>query len=362
MRKPQKPLQMEATKMYIKKSNQLSLIGKFFLPFGGKLNANNRWIILSEMIPWDKFEDDYAKNFKPTNRGEVALPVRVALGALIIQTKLQLVDADVPQMIMENPYLQFFLGFERFESHEPPFHSSMMTHFRKRITPEMMMEINEDIVKAELAKQQENSDDNDSDTDGGNEQSGHHYTIEDIEAGKVKSEEVKHRGKLILDATCAPSDIKYPTDLHLLNSAREKLETMIDQLHSPDVGIKKKPRTYCIKARKSYLRVEKLRRKPKKKLKRAIREQLGYVFRDLSYIHLYLKDSSRASLLSKRQLKELETIKKVYSQQKYMYDNKTHSVPDRITSIQQPHVRPIVRGKAGSNVEFGCKITTSVID
>lgn len=264
MQKPQKPLQMEATKMYNKKSNQLTLIDDFFLPFEGKLNANNRWIILSEMIPWDKFEDEYAKNFKPTNRGEVALPVRVALGALIIKTKLQLADADVPLTVMENPYLQFFLGFERFESHEIPFHSSMMTHFRKRITPEMMMEINEEIVRAELAKQQEINDDDDSNANDNNIQSGHDYSIEDIEAGKVKSEKVKHRGKLILDATCAPSDIKYPTDLHLLNSTREKLELMIDQLHAPDIGIKEKPRTYRTIAKKAYLRVEKLRRKPKK--------------------------------------------------------------------------------------------------
>lgn len=45
-----------------------------------------------------------------------------------------------------------------------------------------------------------------------------------------------------------------------------------------------------------------------------------------------------------------------------MYDNHTHSVPDRIVSVSQPFVRPIVRGKAGKPVEFGAKLDISVVD
>jgi hypothetical protein len=44
-----------------------------------------------------------------------------------------------------------------------------------------------------------------------------------------------------------------------------------------------------------------------------------------------------------------------------MYDNKTHSVEKRIVSISQPHVRPIVRGKTNASVEFGAKVTASLI-
>ena len=56
----------------------------------------------------------------------------------------------------------------------------------------------------------------------------------------------------------------------------------------------------------------------------------------------------------------LETIRKIYEQQKYMYDNHTHSVPDRIVSVSQPFIRPIVRGKPGKPVEFGAKLDISV--
>ena len=54
------------------------------------------------------------------------------------------------------------------------------------------------------------------------------------------------------------------------------------------------------------------------------------------------------------------TILKLYEQQKYMYENHTHSVEDRIVSISQTYMRPIVRGKAKTPVEFGAKYDVSI--
>ena len=77
-----------------------------------------------------------------------------------------------------------------------------------------------------------------------------------------------------------------------------------------------------------------------------------------------LTDTERGRLLSAL-LDYAETgalPESIYEQQKYMYDNHTHSVPDRIVSVSQPFVRPIVRGKAGKPVEFGAKLDISVVD
>jgi transposase, IS5 family len=60
--------------------------------------------------------------------------------------------------------------------------------------------------------------------------------------------------------------------------------------------------------------------------------------------------------------KYLLVIHTLYDQQKQMYDTKTHSIEDRIVSIHQPHVRPIVRGKSQAKVEFGAKIHVSLIE
>ncbi len=91
------------TKIYKNISRQIFLSDDFFLPFGGKLNSENRWVKLAQIIPWWEFEKRYSKCFKATNRGGKALPVRVALGTLIIQAKMNLTDPEVVEQIMENP-------------------------------------------------------------------------------------------------------------------------------------------------------------------------------------------------------------------------------------------------------------------
>lgn len=52
----------------------------------------------------------------------------------------------------------------------------------------------------------------------------------------------------------------------------------------------------------------------------------------------------------------------MYQQQLWMSENQKHSIAERIVSLSQPHVRPIVRGKAGKPVEFGAKISASYVD
>ena len=97
-------------------------------------------------------------------------------------------------------------------------------------------------------------------------------------------EKLKNQGKMLVDATCAPADIAYPIDLSLLNDAREKLEGVIDTLHEPQRGTCRKPRTYRKKARKHYLAVAKQRNPRKKTVRKAVRQQLNHVRRNLKHI------------------------------------------------------------------------------
>jgi len=175
---------------------------------------------------------------------------------------------------------------------------------------------------------------------------------------KKGKKKLKNRGKLIIDATCAPADIRYPTDLSLLNEAREKTEQIIDQLYSPQKGLTKKPRTYRCKARKQYLLVAKSRKAKAKQIRKAIGQQLRFIRRNLGHIQRLQQEAS----LPKKEMQTLTVIKKLYRQQKYMYEQKTHRVEERIVSLSQPHIRPIVRGKAKAPTEFGAKISVSLID
>lgn len=117
-----------------------------------------------------------------------------------------------------------------------------------------------------------------------------------------------------------------------------------------------KPRMYRQKARKDYLNLAKCKKRTAKKIRKAIKAQLQYIRRDLRYIDAFLEEIDLCDDLSK----QLATIRTLVEQQQYMYENKVHSVPDRIVSISQPYIRPIVRGKAKAPVEFGAKLDLSI--
>lgn len=169
-----------------------------------------------------------------------------------------------------------------------------------------------------------------------------------------------NRGKLILDATCAPADIRYPTDLGLLNQARKQAEKIIDILYD---GLEDKPSekpiTQRIVAKKEYLKIAKKRRVTKKQRRKAIKKQLRYINRNLGHIERLQTSGAKLEWLNDRQYKMLLVVATVYQQQLSMYENKEQRIDDRIVSLTQPHIRPIIRGKAGTPVEFGAKLSVS---
>lgn len=161
----------------------------------------------------------------------------------------------------------------------------------------------------------------------------------------------------MLDATCAPSNIRYPQDFSLLNEAREKLETIIIRF-CKSYGFTR-PRMYRKQARKNYLALAKAKKRSAKRIRAIIRKQLAYIKRDIKYLENYMEDGYAPT---SKEISLLMTIYKLYEQQQYMYKNKVHSVANRIVSITQPWIRPIVRGKTKSPVEFGAKFDLSIDD
>jgi hypothetical protein len=352
--------------MYRKDNKQIT-IDEYIYPFG-KLNQSNRWVKKSSLIPWDAFEEKYSEKFSDSE-GAPAKPFRMALGALIIKQEMGVSDEETVEQILENPYLQYFIGLHSF-TNEAPFAATMMVYFRKRITNEILCEINETMFRKASA---EDMDDKDNGKPGGKGNTSETLrkttATEDqhpkqgdalpVSPNTEKTTEPENKGTIINDATCMPADIRYPRDIDLLNEAREKLEGIIDTLYEYS-DLRMKPRTYRNSARRDYLRFIKLRKPGAKRVRKAIGQQLRYVSRDLKHIELLAQHSDETAL-SKNQEEWLETIKKLWVQQDEMYKNKKHQVDDRIVSISQPYVRPIVRGKVKAPVEFGAKVSISVV-
>jgi transposase, IS5 family len=173
----------------------------------------------------------------------------MALGALIIKKRLKLTDEETVAQLRENPYLQYFIGLKKYTT-KTLFDASLMVHFRSRITPELLVRINE-LLYAPKGK-----------------------------PDKKKEEDAKpplNAGRLIVDATCAPEDLRHPTDVGLLNDAREHTERVIDQLWASGDKKGRKPRTYRKKARKQYLQTIRRCHAPKSHIRRGIRQQFGFL-------------------------------------------------------------------------------------
>ncbi len=149
----------------------------------------------------------------------------------------------------------------------------------------------------------------------------------------------------------------------ILNQTRKQGEKILDSLHQNRKNtLDKKPRTYRKKARNDYLKIAKKRRVSRKERRDAIAKQLQYIKRNLSHIEKLINSGAELSSLSPRQYKMLLVITEVYRQQLWMYENESNRIDDRIVNISQPHIRPIVRGKAGKPVEFGAKLSVSCFD
>jgi len=334
------------------KNRGQTTIDGFIFPYG-KLNKDNRWVRLAALIPWSDIEIDYAATFSPL--GAPAQPARMALGALIAKQILHCSDRELVEHVSENPYLQYFLGLSEFTD-ECPFGASTLVAFRTRFSDEDIARINDRVIDNATVKDEDGSDGSEKD-DGADDGGGYTGGGGDG-SGRAPDDEDTHEVTLTLDATVAPSDIAYPQDMRLLDEARRYLEEAIDDICA-ETGAKK-PRMYREVARREFLSWSKSKMRGVKKTRKAIRKQLAYVRRDLGYYHGLV--GRYAPDVAICHMGMVETIETLFAQQSYMYESKTHSVADRIVSLSQPWVRPMVRGKAAVAVEFGAKVHLSIDD
>ena len=211
-RKRTHPAENRAPMIRTQSQKQLSL-AEFDWPFQTTLDENNRWVKLSRCIPWHELAEGYYRGLADT-QGRPTKDAHLLIGAVIIKYKLCLSDRETVAQIQENPYLQYFVGLPGYQM-EAPFVPSLFVEVRK-LLGKAVFEVFEaaiiDSVESAKAGKKKTSgkkpDQDDADPPS-------------VSGGGSPEEEPEHQGKLILDATVAPQAIRYPTDLSLLNEARE---------------------------------------------------------------------------------------------------------------------------------------------
>jgi transposase, IS5 family len=371
--------------------NQLSL---FETPFEQHLDKNNRWVQLADKLPWDDLIKIYNKKLR-SDFGAPSINGRMVIAALIVKHKLNLSDREVIEMIKENIYMQYFVGLSSFTTKEI-FHHTEFVHRRKRLQTADFNEMTEELMReAGILPQLEQSTGKDNENAGGqndNDSSAQDEQkhaagdapctpsgVQDAAKGKAAEQDVEqtlslsgqqcgeqqaeerqpdNKGAMQLDATVADQKIKYPNDVDLLNTGREETDRLIDILCGEYALTR--PRTYRKVARMQYLNFAKKKNKAFKQIRKARKQQLQFLKRNLKRLDEIIERVQQQNNILRlpfehRDLRILWAVRLVYAQQLQMHNENTNRIDDRIVSIYQPYVRPIMRGKARHKVEFGSK-------
>lgn len=346
----------------------------FKTPFEQSLSAKNRWVRMADLVPWDKLAGVFLASMSQ-GEGRPSVDLRIVLGVLLVKHIEDLSDERTIEYIQENIYAQYFVGLSSFQT-DPVFVPHLLVTIRKRLGQEGAAEMNDLLlkearrIKAIKHRQRPSDKTPPPSSEGVEDKAPQSSGNEDgkEETPKVEcSDTPRNRGTLIVDATVAPSHIAYPTDTRLLSECRQISEGLIDELYQANpTQWPVKPRTYRREAKRRSINFSKKRRKGKKEVRKAIKEQLGYLRRNIKTLNNMLDKMEGAELacpwphpLRRR----FWIIQEIYRQQLEMFQDGRRRVDDRLVSIAQPHIRPIKRGKGGGkDTEFGPKINAGITE
>lgn len=340
---------------YISQGKQLSI--DTFRSSLECLSKSNRWVQLGDTLPWDEIERLYNHRLNNGKRGAGNKPARLIIGALLIKHKMNLSDEETILAIQENPYMQYFVGLSEFTD-KPVFDPTLFVTIRKRLGITDFNDMSVSLLKIQVEKARSKAEEQFDDKD---DSSGGSLPVSDGDPGFTDSQGRLHKGSLKVDATCSDAEVRYPTDIDLLHDGCKVINRYIRKLCKQCSLVP--PVTHYKAARSAYLEVIKLKKRSKKVISRGKSLLLTYLIRDLrSFINLIgVNGTQLFDGLNRHERKVAIAIIKMYYQQLQMFKDGTHTCANRIVSIFQSHIRPIVRGKSKSPTEFGAKIGASIV-
>jgi len=315
------------------------------------LPKENRWVKLGDSLPWNEIEKIYNTRLNNAHGGAGNKPARVIIGALLIKHKMNLSDEETIQAIRENPYMQYMLGLSEFTG-KSVFDSSLFVNIRKRIGKDDFNDMSEFLLKLQVRMSEEQNEKISEENDRkDNTPSGTSAKEASAFTNSIEEGQPFHKGTLKVDATCADGEMRYPTDIDLLHDGVEVVDRFIDRICEKN-GLPR-PNAHLKEIHSRYLNVIKLRCKPRNKVHECMEYLLTKLYRNINTCLNMLGYNSTAIFDSmKRRDRELFiTVLKMYHQQKEMFKEGVHACSDRIVSIFQSHIHPIIRAKQKSSSE-----------
>ena len=303
------------------------------LPFAEFVfDPNHPLLQLSQAIHWDNLLNDLAYFYSP-DQGRPTIPLRAQSGTLMLKFIKNLPDREAVHYAEENIYGQRFCDLSPSQAQGFMNPASGLSNFRQAIGTEGMALIQEVLNCAALGKS------------------------------------LKRGDKLILDTTCIPLDIHYPTDIRLLERCRREVIRLLKK--AKDLGLQVLYRTYNRTARKIFVRFSKRSKSSEKVRKRVHKQMFQFLrrnFKQLSDLRekataqLGLQCRTNPKILDFLQnLKLAESKIRIILHQQKLVRQGILRIPNRIVSFHKDHVRPIVRGKFPLETEFGPKVLVAVV-
>ena len=346
-------------KYYASHNKQLSL-DLFRSSFEG-LDKSNRWVSMGDLLPWPELEREYNSRLNNLEKGAGNKPARLILGAMLIKHKLCLSDIETIELIRENPYMQYLCGLTEFTD-KPIFDPSLFVTIRKRISEEELNEMTTRLLLEQKRKQEEKRGETGNNEGNNNQESPSSVVQDSDDVEYTDSKGQLHKGVLKIDATCADAEVRYPVDVDLVHDGCKAIDGIISKVCA-SLGISGIKTCYN-DARRFYLELVKRKKKGGKLVRSVMSAMLDYLHIDLRRITELLvnHDCRKEDCLQPHDVRLLTAIYEMYGQQRKMFEDKTHVCANRMVSIYQPHVRPIIRGKAKAKTEFGAKIGASLYE
>lgn len=273
------------------------------------IDMRHELVKLAEIIDWSSLNDEFASLYSDVT-GRVGKPIRLMAGIILLQHTYNLSDEQVVKRWSENPYWQYFCGFEYFQ-HNFPINPTSLIKWRKRIGKEGCEKILSLTIQA------------------------------GVETSVITKRDIK---RVIVDTTVQEKNIAFPTDSGLYLNALEKLVSL-----SKKLGIELR-QPYTRKAKTLSVQISRYGHagqfKRMRKALKTLKCYLGRVFRDV-------RRKASVEDLEKDDLVHLLTkVEKLL--------NQTKTSKDKIYSLHAPEVECIGKGKARKKYEFGNKVALSI--
>lgn len=266
------------------------------------INMRHSLVMLALKINWESLAKTFGHNFIE-GKGRPGLPTRLMVGLHYLKYTYNESDESVVMGFIENPYWQYFCGFDFFQ-HKLPLDDSSMSRWRKRMgdsnIKKLLKETIETAIRNNFLKKQDCS-------------------------------------KVIIDTTVQEKAVSFPTDSGLYYKALWALVRY--------------SRKRGLELRQSYVRVSKKAlhqqfqyRKTRKfrlanRETRRLRTYLGRVIRD---INRKMSPDAKLSRL-------LQVASRILHQKQ--------KDKNKVYSVHAGEVECIAKGKSHKKYEFGCKVS-----